>query len=124
MRKAYEARFMDGLCNIWRLKSYGNNNNGRTFDFGDAPAYSDVPCKLRQPQGDKIDAGLPELEGILVVPITYLGQIDENDRVELTTNGTEALPESITFALKEAPRPIATGLSMRVERIHGEASNE
>lgn len=126
MRRVFSARFMDSLCDVWRFRGYAETNEGRSGDYGEDPAYADVPCRLRQNGGDgnaqKVP-GLTEFDGTITLPIAYLGLIATNDRIEITTLGTNALPSSMTFAIIDDPRPVATGVSCKVKKAHGEASN-
>ena len=125
IREAYEENFMGDRCNIWRYTEYGTDNDGADFDHGAAPAYTDVPCRLVQPKGKKLEeGGLVDLMGNLVLPVSYEGQITSNDRIELTTLQTVVLSESLMLSIQEAPRPTATGLACAVSLITGEASNE
>lgn len=126
IRRVFSSRFMDSLCDVWRFRGYEDSNEGAQGDYGDDPAYSDVPCRLRQNAADgaaQKAPGLTEMDGTITLPIACLGMIGTNDRIEITTMGTNALPSPIRFAIIDQPRPIATGLSCRVKAIHGGASN-
>lgn len=125
LRRAFARNFMDSLCNIWRFRGYANDNEGGSGNWGEFPAYSEVLCRVRSSTDghDQKTPGLTEFEGTITLPISYLGLIQTNDRIEITTLGTNVLPESMTFAIIDTPRPIASGMSCRVKKVHGEASN-
>lgn len=123
IRRAFQTNFMDGLCNIWRFRKFSRNNDGGSHDYGEAAAYTDVPCRVKQYASDQDAPGLTEFDGTITLPIERLSDVKDRDRLEVTTMGTDALPQSITFLIVDTPRPVATGLVCRIKKAHGEASN-
>lgn len=125
IRRVFSRQFMDSLCNIWSHRGYANDNEGGSGNWGETPAFTDVTCRLRGSTDghNQKTPGLTEFEGTITLPISYLGSLKTNDRIEITTLGTNELPTSMLFAIVDQPRPIATGLSCRVKKAHGDSSN-
>lgn len=123
LRNAFTKNFMDGECDIWRFRGYARSNNGKQHDFGSAPAYSDVPCRLKLNASDQDTPGLTEFDGWITLPITYNGLLQTRDRIEVTKTGTDTLSPTMMLLILDQPRPVATGLTCKVKKAHGEASN-
>lgn len=125
IRRVFSRNFMDSLCNVWKFRSYKNDNEGGSGNWGEDPVFSDVICRVRgmQNSNDQKAPGLTEFEGTITLPIEYLAKIQTNDRIEVTVLGTNDLPGSMMFAIVDDPRPMATGLTCRIRKTHGEASN-
>lgn len=128
IQEAYEENFMGDRVDIWRYRQYGVDNDGADFDFGETPALTDVPCRLLVPKRNNPtgldEGGFADMTATLVLPIAYLGQVTEQDEVELTVLQTRTLPKPWRFALLETPRPGTTGLQCSVSLITGSNSNE
>ena len=123
LRRAFTRNFMDAECKIWQYRGFKRSNNGQQHDFGAAPAYADVPCRLKHHMSDQETPGLNEFEGWITIPITYNGILTTKDRIEVTKTGTDTLAPSMMLLIMDQPRPVATGLVCKVKKAQGEASN-